>query len=120
MRTLCLMTVALALAVLPAAHAVAQDVLHWPEVGRAEDVHLQPMTDQRVGFTLDEDADGRRVVVAIRGFAESEKPSGYNHSTLAVDVNGEIMEPHIAEPPRLLNRPEEIPFGPDGERTTSA
>ncbi|MEA3403688.1 MAG: beta-galactosidase trimerization domain-containing protein [Armatimonadota bacterium] len=97
-----------------------EDPQAWPQVGHAEDLRLAPMTDQRVGFTLAEDADGRRVVVAIRAFAESEAPSGYNHGALAVDVNGEIMGPHLGDRPRLLNRPEEIAFGPGGERSTAA
>ena len=92
----------------------------WPEVGRIEDVRLAPMTDQRIGFTLGDDAGGRRVVVAIRAFAESEKPSGYTTGMLAVDVNGEIMEPHLSERPRLLNRPAETAFGPDGGRSTAS
>jgi len=92
----------------------------WPEVGRIEDVRLAPMTDRRIGFTLGDDAGGRRVVVAIRAFAESGKPSGYTNGMLAVDVNGEIMEPHLSERPRLLNRPAEIAFGPDGGRSTAS
>jgi hypothetical protein len=98
----------------------AEDFRAWPEVAHTADIQLAPMTDERIGFTLPEDADGRRVVVAIRAFAESEGPSGYTHSILAVDVNGEIMEPHLGERPRLLNRPQEIAFGRNGERSTPA
>ncbi len=92
----------------------------WPRVGHAEQFRLKPMTDQRVGFRLDEDADGRRVAVAIRAFAESKAASGYNGGTLAVDVNGEIMQPRLAGAPRSLTRPESIAFGPGGKRSTRA
>jgi len=92
----------------------------WPQVGRADRVKLKPMTDQRVGFRLDGDAHGRRVVVAVRAFAESKAAGGYNQGILAIDVNGEIMEPLLSGKPRLLNRPESIAFGPDGERSTAA
>jgi len=110
-----------ALAVSIPAHAQpAEDFRAWPQVGQAGEFRLQPMTDQRVGFRLAADADGRRVVVAVRAFAESEGAGGYNQGALAVDVNGEIMEPLLADRPRLLNRPREIAFGPGGERTTPA
>ena len=92
----------------------------WPRVGQAEDFRLTPMTDQRVEFTLAEDADGRRVVVALRAFAESDKASGYTSGALTVDVNGEIMQPHLGDRPRLLNRPPEIAFSPNGARSTAA
>ncbi len=105
---------------IPAQAQPAEDFRAWPQIGQAEDLRLRPMTDQRVGFRLAADADGRRVVVAICAFAESERPGGYNQGALAVDVNGEIMEPLLADRPRLLNRPREIAFGPGGERTTPA
>lgn len=108
------------MAVALSVQAGAQDVLDWPMLGQVEDTRLGPMTDKRVGFTLDEDADGRCVVVAVRAFAESQKPSGYNHGGLAIDVNGEIMQSHIGDRPRLLNRPAKISFGPDGGRETGA
>ena len=92
----------------------------WPQVGKAEGVRLEPMTDQRVGFRLDADSHGRRVVVAIRAFAESKEAGGYNDAALAVDVNGEIMQPRLGDKPRLLNRPEAIAFSPGGKRTTPA
>jgi hypothetical protein len=92
----------------------------WPQVGQAEDFRLTPMTDQRVEFTLAEDADGRRVVVALRAFAESDKASGYTSGALTVDVNGEIMQPRLGDRPRLLNRPPEITFSPNGARSTAA
>jgi len=98
----------------------AEDFRAWPQVGGAEQFRLKPMTDQRVGFRLDKDGYARRVVVAIRAFAESKAASGYNQQALAVDVNGEIMQPRLRGKPRLLNRPEEIAFGPNGERSTAA
>jgi len=99
---------------------VAEGFRSWPQVGQVEQFRLKPMTDQRVGFRLDEDAYGRRVVVAIRIFAESKAAAGYNQGALAVDVNGEIMQPRLAGKPRLLNRPEDIAFGPNGKRSTPA
>ena len=95
-------------------------VRSWPRVGHLEQFHLEPMTDQRVGFKLDKEAWGRRVAVAIRAFAESKTASGYNDQILAVDVNEEILEPLLAGSPRLLNRPQDILFGPNGGRSTLA
>ncbi len=121
MRTTSVAMLLIGLTATLGAHAQpAEDFRAWPEIGRVEDFRLTPMTDQRVGFRLAEDADGRRVVVAIRAFAESDTASGYNQSTLAVDVNGEIMEPLLSDQPRLLNRPKEIAFGANGERSTAA
>ena len=37
----------------------AEDFGSWPQVGGAENIRLTPMTDQRVGFRLDYDADSR-------------------------------------------------------------
>ncbi|MGD9495908.1 MAG: beta-galactosidase trimerization domain-containing protein, partial [Armatimonadota bacterium] len=120
MRNTHLMLALLALVVTCSAWAQPEEYRAWPRVGQATDFRLLPMTEKRVGFRLAADADGRRVVVAIRVFARSEAPGGYTDAVLAVDVNGEIMEPLLADRARLLNRPEEIIFGPDGARTTPA
>ena len=98
----------------------AGEFLSWPKIGQAENLRLEPMNDQRLGFRLDKDAHGRRVVVAIKAFVESKKATGYDDAILAIDVNGEIMQPTLAGRPRLLNRPEKIPFGPGGKRSTAA
>ncbi len=121
MRRICVvLTMPIMVAAFVADAHSAEDFRAWPQVGQAGEFRLQPMTDQRVGFRLAADADGRRVVVAIRAFAESDAAGGYTDGVLAIDVNGEIMEPQIADRPRLLNRPPEIAFGPGGERTTVA
>ncbi len=78
------------------------------------------MTQQRVGFTIDRDGYGRRVVVAIRAFAEAPAATGYNDDSLAIDVNGEIVQPLFRGRSRLINRPERIAFGPDAARSTPA
>ncbi len=98
----------------------AEDFRSWPVIGGIEGIRLQPMTDQRVGFRVAEHDHGRRVVVAMRVFAEAQAPTGYNDNSLAVDVNGEIMQPLIEGRPRLLSSPEQIAFGPDGARSTPA
>ena len=119
MVSVVLMTLALTAAVSPATES-AEGVGSWPQVEQVEQLRLEPMTGRRVGFTLDKGAWGRRVTVAIRGFAESKATAGYNQGILAVDVNGEILEPLLAGNPRLLNRPEKITFGPNGGRSTAA
>ncbi len=100
--------------------ATTADYRSWEQVGEAGAVELAPMTDQRVGFRLGPDAHGRRVVVAVSAHAQSEDPGGYTDGILAIDVNDEIMQPRLADQPRLLNRPEEIAFSPNGARTTAA
>ena len=121
MRKISLILMLLSAVVAHSKKAVAADSpLSWPGVARAGQFKIKPMADRRVGFKLDEHARGRRVVVAIRAFAESKTAAGYNDGALAVDVNGEIMRPRLAGKPRLLNSPEKITFGPNGKRSTRA
>jgi len=121
MRTASWCVALVALVVAPSRGAEpVQDFRSWPLVGQAESFRLEPMTDQRIGFRLDEDAHGRRIIVAISAFAQSKTASGYSDGILAVDVNGEIMQPRLAGTPRLLNRPEAIAFSPGGKRSTPA
>ena len=94
--------------------------LTWPLVGSGDSFRLPPLNERRVGFTLPHGTRGQRVVVAVRAFIEAEAPSGYHDHLFAVDVNGEVIGLKIGPRPRLLNRPVEFHFGPDGGRTMSS
>jgi hypothetical protein len=76
---------------------------------------LGPDAEHRVGFTLGPDTAGRRVAVRFTALAEVEKPTGYSQ-TLALEVNGEVMGLTLAGRPRLLNRPMDFRFAPEGSR----
>jgi hypothetical protein len=78
------------------------------------------MNEKRVGFTLNEGVGRRHVVVAVRAYIESDSAGGYHDGLLAVDINSEVIGLKVASKPRLLNRPAEIRFGPDGSRTTTS
>ena len=92
--------------------ACGGEFLSWPKVGSEGEFRLAPMTEKRVGFSLGLAARGRRVVVAISAFMEAKTAAGYDISSLALDVNGEVMGLNIGDRPRLLNRPMTMRFGP--------
>lgn len=111
MRTVCSI---LTLILLPAVLSAQQQTVDygaWEQLAGVENIRLEPMTDKRIGFEVGEDDHGRRVVLAVRAVAEADAATGYNDNALAVDVNGEIMQPLMQSKPRLLNRPAEIRFG---------
>jgi hypothetical protein len=83
-----------------------------PRVGHSDTFHLRPMSEKRVGFTLDAAAQGRRIYVKIKALIESKAASGYS-DPLAIDVNGEVVGLTIASRPRLVSRPMNFTFGPN-------
>jgi hypothetical protein len=94
-----------------------ENLLAWPQVAASDGFDLAAATGKRVGFTLAPEAQGRRVVVAIKAFRLADESVGYSQD-LAFDVNGEVMGLNISDQPRLLNRPMEFRFAPGGSRTT--
>ena len=58
------------LALLPCLLATAEPPL--PRVGHCDTFQLRPMSEKRVGFTLDVAAESRRVYVKIKALIESK------------------------------------------------
>jgi len=99
----------------PGGRPSAETFRSWPQVAANHGFRLEPMTEKRVGFTLAPEAQGRRVIVALSAFVEAPAASGYTQSTLALDVNGEVMGLTVEGRSRLLNRPLTFRFGAGGE-----
>jgi len=95
----------------------------WPCAAEVKRLQVPPESSQRIGFDLPPAAAGHRIVVAFRArletpaARESQKATGYS-SPLAIEVNGEILHVRKHGQPRLLNKPMQFRFGPDGKRTT--
>ena len=105
------------LALLPCLTATAEPPL--PRVGHCDTFQLRPMSEKRVGFTLDAAAEGRRIYVKIKALIKSKAASGYS-DPLAIDVNGEVVGLTIASRPRLVSRPMEFTFGPNRKQVAGS